>query len=578
MKNFLAILTLPLTLHCVSNAQTTSDHTNPHSSVKTQNLPAHYLTEEILFKYLSAELAEQRGNNFAAYSTMMSIARSSRDPRVARRAAEMAMNGKLSVEAVKATQFWVELEPTSEEAAQVLLSLLLITNQTEEAKKILAKRLANSTAANLGNMIAQTQRHLSRLPDRARAAALLKELLEPYRNSVEAQLAIAKSTLDAGKASDAVKESREVVSKNPQSELAVLSLIQLMEDKNEALKVLVDFLQKNPKSRDIRLAYARLLLEQSRVEEAKKEFKTLLQQAPQDQTSLYALGLLAAQNSEFTEAENYLSAYIKTLNGNRDPERDSSQALMVLAQIAEDKNDLPTAAKWLELIDNSAQSNYLTATIKRAHIKAKAGKLAEARQLLAQTQAENDEDKIRLIIGEAQLLRDAGKLTESLQFIDEALLRFTDNTDLLYEHAMVAEKNKQLELMEQSLRKIIALTPNNPHAYNALGYMLADRNVRLKEAHELISKAVALAPDDAYILDSMGWVEFRMGHIDKAEEILRRAHTIKPDPEIAAHLGEVLWTRGRNDEAKKLWRAAASKDPKNETLKNTLQRLRIKLQ
>jgi Flp pilus assembly protein TadD len=312
------------------------------------------------------------------------------------------------------------------------------------------------------------------------------------------------------------------------------------------------------------------LLEQSRVEEAKKEFKTLLQQAPQDQTSLYALGLLAAQNSEFTEAENYLSAYIKTLNGNRDPERDSSQALMVLAQIAEDKNDLPTAAKWLELIDNSAQSNYLTATIKRAHIKAKAGKLAEARQLLAQTQAENDEDKIRLIIGEAQLLRDAGKLTESL--------RFTDNTDLLYEHAMVAEKNKQLELMEQSLRKIITLTPNNPHAYNALGYMLADRNTRLKEAHELISKAVALAPDDAYILDSMGWVEFRMGHVDKAEEILRRAHTIKPDPEIAAHLGEVLWTRGRNDEAKKLWRAAASKDPKNETLKNTLQRLRIKLQ
>ena len=142
---------------------------------------------------------------------------------------------------------------------------------------------------------------------------------------------------------------------------------------------------------------------------------------------------------------------------------------------------------------------------------------------------------------------------------------------------MVAEKNNQLDLMEQSLRKIIALTPNSPHPYNALGYMLADRNVRLKEAHELISKAVELAPDDAYILDSMGWVEFRMGQLDKAEEILRRAYGIKPDSEIAAHLGEVLWTKGRNDEAKKLWRAAASKDPKNETLKKTLQRLRIKL-
>ena len=577
MKKFFVILTLPLTLHCVSYAQTASDHANPHSSAKTQNLPLVYLTEEILFKYLSAELAEQRGNSFAAYSTMMTIARSSRDPRIARRAAEMAMNSKLTVEAVKATQFWAEVDPTSEEAAQVLLSLLLITNQTDEAKKILAKRLANSNAANLGSVIAQTQRHLARIPDRARAASLLKELLEPYRNSVEAQVAIAKSALDAGKASDAMKESRDVVSKNPQSELAVLSLIQLMEDKNEALKVLADFLQKNPKSRDIRLTYARLLLELGKVAEAKKEFKTLLQQVPQEQTSLYAMGLLAAQSGEFTEAENYLAAYIKTLNGNRDPERDSSQALMVLAQIAEDKNDLPTAVKWLEQVDSNAQNNFLTAVIKRAHIKAKAGQLAEARQLLAQISTENDEDKIKLLIGEAQLLRDTGKLNESLQFIEEALQRFTDNTDLLYEYAMVAEKNNQLDLMEQSLRKIITLTPNSPHAYNALGYMLADRNVRLKEAHELISKAVALAPDDAYILDSMGWVEFRMGQLDKAEEILRRAYGIKPDSEIAAHLGEVLWTKGRNDEAKKLWRAAASKDPKNETLKNTLKRLRIKL-
>jgi len=249
----------------------------------------------------------------------------------------------------------------------------------------------------------------------------------------------------------------------------------------------------------------------------------------------------------------------------------------VLAQIAEDRNDLVTALKWLELVDNSAQNNFLTAIIKRAHIQTKTGKLAEARQLLAQTQVENDEDKIKLLIGEAQCIRDAGKLNEALQFIEEALQRYADNTDLLYEHAMVAEKNNQLELMEQSLRKIIALTPNSPHAYNALGYMLADRNVRLKEAHELISKAVALAPDDAYILDSMGWVEFRMGKLDKAEEILRRAYGYKPDTEIAAHLGEVLWAKGRNEEAKKLWRAAASKDPKNETLKNTLSRLRIKL-
>ena len=576
MKKFLVILTLsPLLLASVIAQAAPGDE--PAAAIQTDSLPSLDLSEEVLFKYLSAEIAEQRGNTYAAYSTMISIARSTRDARLVRRAVEIAMSGKLTAEAIKATRLWLEVAPHSEDAAQVLLSLQLATNQTEEAKKSLALRLANSTPSALSGVIGQIQRLLSRMQDKAKSAALFKELLEPYSDLLDVKLILAQLSMTSGDQQAAIREAKDALAKNPASELAALTLAQVIGDKSAAAKSLAEFLQKNPKSRDVRMAYARLLFEQSNVAEAKEEFKTLLQQYPQDQTVLYAMGLLSAQANELADAERYLSAYIKTLNGKADTERDATQALMILAQIAEDRNDLDGALEWVNLVESTGKSGYLGATLKRAQLKAKSGKLAEARELLNQTDVESDDERIKLVIGEAQLLRDAGQLNEAMRVIEDALEHFPDNTDLLYEHAMIAEKNKQPDVMEQSLRQIIKLTPDNPHPYNALGYSLADRGERLPEAYDLIKKALELAPEDPYIMDSMGWVEFRMGRFENAEAILRRAFAIKPDPEIAVHLGEVLWVKGREDEAKKLWRSAGSKDPKNETLKNTLLRLQVKL-
>jgi tetratricopeptide (TPR) repeat protein len=576
LKKFLVILTLSQLLLAPVISHAASDD-EPATAAHIDGLPSLALSEEVLFKYLSAEIADQRGNTLAAYSTMMSIARTTRDARLIRRATEMAMSGKLSSEALKAASLWIEVAPHSEEAAQVLLSLQLATNQTEEAKKTLALRLAKSAPSGLAGVIGQIQRLLSRMPDKTKSAALLKELLEPYHDSLDVKLILAQLSMTGGDQQTAIREAKEALAKNPKSELAALTLAQIVGDKAEAAKTLAEFLQKNPNSRDVRMAYARILFEQSKLDEAKKEFKTLLQQYPEDQTVLYAMGLLSAQANELSEAERYLSSYIKTLNGKADPDRDATQALMILAQIAEDRNDLDGALNWVNLVETTGQSGYLGAILKRAQLKAKSGKLDEARQLLSQTDVESDDERVKLLIGEAQLLRDAGKLNEAIHVMEDALERFPDNTDLLYEHAMIAEKNKQPDVMEQSLRKIIKLRPDNPHPYNALGYSLADRGERLPEAYDLIKKALELAPEDPYIMDSMGWVEFRMGRFEKAEEILRRAFAIKPDPEIAVHLGEVLWVKGREDEAKNLWRSAIGKDPKNETLKSTLLRLQVKL-
>jgi len=574
LKNFPAILTLSALLALASPlhaAESTAD-VEP-----IDVLPAVGLSEELMFRYLSAEIALQRGNAFSAYATMLSIARSTSDPRLARRATEMAMSGSLPAEALKAARVWHEIAPHSEEASQVLLGLQLQSNRPDEAKQSLAAMLSGSSPTTLPLAIGNVQRLLSRLPDRARAASLLKELLEPYRDAVDARLALAQMAMVSGDRAAAIKELQNTLTKFPASEMAALMLAQIAEDKAEATKTLVDFLKKNPKAREVRLAYSRMLFEQGKIVDAKKEFKTLLQQTPNDQTALYALGLLSAQSNEMADAEKYLSTYIANLKDQPDRERDATQALMVLAQIAEDRSDEAGVIKWLQLVPELGQSGAVNATIKRAQLQAKAGKLDEARKLLNEADVNNDDERVKLIIGEAQLLKESGKLGDATRLIEDALELYKNNIDLLYELAMLAEKNQQFDLMESTLRKVIQLAPDSQHAYNALGYSLADRNLRLQEAHDLIKKALSLAPEDPFIMDSMGWVEFRLGRLERAEELLRRAFAIKADPEIAAHLGEVLWVLGREEEAKKLWRNAGGKDSKNDTLKSTLKRLQVKL-
>jgi Flp pilus assembly protein TadD len=164
-----------------------------------------------------------------------------------------------------------------------------------------------------------------------------------------------------------------------------------------------------------------------------------------------------------------------------------------------------------------------------------------------------------------------------MKVLQSGITQFPENTDLLYDYAMDAEKNNQLDICETSLRKIIALAPENQQAYNALGYTFAERNVHLDEALRLIETALKLSPDDPFIIDSMGWVQFRLGKLKEAEDYLRRAYAMRQDPEIAVHLGEVLWFKGQKADAHKVWRDAISKDPDNDSLKSTLARLHVSL-
>jgi Flp pilus assembly protein TadD len=292
---------------------------------------------------------------------------------------------------------------------------------------------------------------------------------------------------------------------------------------------------------------------------------------------LYALGLLGTQKNDFAEAEKYLTQFLAAVAKRPEEDRDTSQALMILAQIAEERNDTPAALNWLAQIDNDAPLAYLNAQIKRAQLIAKAGDLAGGRKVLADFKADGQDEQIQLIMADAMLLRAANRNDDALATLAAGLQRFPDNTDLLYDHAMAAEKLNRLDVMEVSLRKIMTLAPQNQNAYNALGYSLAERNIRLEEAYTLIRKALDLAPEDPFIMDSMGWVQFRLGRLKEAEALLRQAYKLRPDAEIGVHLGEVLWASGQQEDARRLWRDANSKDPKNDTLKNTLARLQVTL-
>ncbi|WP_232511868.1 tetratricopeptide repeat protein [Herbaspirillum sp. meg3] len=540
-------------------------------------LPTPELSDEVLFRIMSSEIAFQRGQWQAAYVTLLGAAQQTRDPRLAKRAAEMALAARHPNEALAAVRLWTELAPHSDEALQNYLGLIMLGDNISEIQPLMAQRLAEADPQARGPMILQIQRLLMRAKDKSGAYIILQNIVAPYPTLLETHVALAQGAFSNRDGERARDEAKQALKIKPDSELAILTLAQVTPDGTEAMKLVSDFLKKYPDSREVRVAYARGLVEQKQFEQARSQFQTLLKDDKDDLTTLYALGILNVQTNHLTEGETYLKRYLEVLAAQPEDERDPTQALLLLSQIAEERNDIPAALKYLEQVEPG--ESYNAVQIRRAQLMTKSGDIDGARKVLQQAQSDagNDRELLQLIQGEAQILRDSERYQDAADVLSAGLKRFPDSTDLLYDYAMVTDKTGNYKDMETSLRKIIELAPNNQHAYNALGYSLADRNIRLPEAVSLIKKAVELAPEDPFIADSLGWAEFRMGNMDEAEKELRRAYGLRPDPEIGIHLGEILWTRGKQDEAKKLWREAQSKDPKNDVLKSTLERLKVQL-
>jgi Flp pilus assembly protein TadD len=597
LKKALAIVTLSALLFVAADLQAQSLSPNPpadETATPTQDkttaaadeksagaaqdadpLPSVELTDDLLFRLLRAELAYQRGDWQLAYVSNMASAQQTRDPRLARRAAEIALNARQVGEALSAVRLWRELAPHADEADQFYLGLVLLEGNLADAKSALVERLQQVEPQARGLLIMQIQRLLSRLKDKEAAFAMLEEIAAPYQTMYETHLALSQGAFAKGDLERAHSEARIALKMKPDLELAALMLAQSTTERKEALQILKSFLDANPKARDARVAYAKVLLDDKQAAEAQAQLDLLLKANPDDLTILYALGVLGAQTGDFAMAEKYLTAYLQALQDHPDESREATPALQLLAQLSIERKDYQTALKWLAQVEPGPA--YFGVQIQRALLLAQLNDVEGARALLAHLKPEGQRDETQVVVAEAQILRDANRMPEALAVMTRGVARFPDDTSLLYDYAMLAERAERLDLMEPALRKVIKLAPKNQQAYNALGYAFADRNMRLPEALALIDQALKLAPEDPFIMDSMGWVQFRLGHLDRAEDYLRRAHALRPDAEISAHLGEVLWVKGEKDNALQLWREAGQKDPQNDTLKSMLTRLGVNL-
>jgi tetratricopeptide (TPR) repeat protein len=244
----------------------------------------------------------------------------------------------------------------------------------------------------------------------------------------------------------------------------------------------------------------------------------------------------------------------------------------MLSKVAEQRGDLAGAEAYLARVNDPERA--LEVQTRRASLAARRGQVDQAREMLRQVPERSPGDARAKLMAEAQMLRDLKRWQEAHEVLEAGARRWPEDSDLLYELSMVAEKLDRLDDMERLLRRVMVLKPDSQHAYNALGYSLADRGLRLPEARDLIRKALDLAPGDPFITDSMGWVEFRLGNHAEALRLLREAYAARPDTEIAAHLGEVLWVTGQRDEAVRIWREGRQRDAANDVLRETLARLK----
>ncbi len=561
----LAVAAAAFALAAVACAQP-GDTPDGAKSIKPEDTRG--LSEPTLYELLLGEIALQRGDYALAAKTYLDLARQTGDARIARRAVEVANQGKLPELALEAAKTWQQIEPKSPAALQIVAALLISTKRVDEAEPYLEK-LLSAEGVDTERGFLQLNRLLAGNPDKAANLRVVRQLAAKYPTLAPAHLAIAVAASAAGDDAAAIAAARRAAEIRPDWDAPAVAEAAVLQKRStaDAAKRLGEFVEKNPKSREGRLNYARALILDKRVPEARKQFETLLAANPGNNDLIYTVGLLAFQLKDYAVAEENMKKLVSSPTY-----RDPDNARYVLGQIAEEEKRWPKAIEWYNQIQDGEQA--LPARLRTANAMAKQGKVDAAIEYLHKVGDDFPDQQAQVTVAEAQLLRDANRNKDAYQLLGEALKGEPEQPELLYDYALTAEKLEKYDVLEENLRKLIEVRPDHAHAYNALGYSFADRNTRLKEARSLIEKAIELAPDDFFIMDSLGWVQYREGNLKGAATTLRRAYNGRPDAEIGAHLGEVLWVMGERNEANRVWQESLKSAPDNETLQKTIKRLR----
>ena len=536
-------------------------------SMDVSELASANFSPEVMYQLLVAEVAGQRGQVGVAVANYLAAARASQDAQVAERAARISIYAQALQQATEGAELWVELAPNDAEAREVLAPLLLTFGRAAEAVAHY-QRYIELSADKPDQGFLQIAGQLGRAKSPLAALSVMDTLVATQTQNPYAWLGHSELTLRQAKLDTAMASVNKTLGLKPHWAPAIVvraRILALQGDRAGAIKYLESERDGGLKNDvTVGLSYARLLTENKQLKKARAEFERLAEREPRNAEAHYAAGVLALQLNDLGKAELHLKRVLRL-------RQRQLESHYYLGRVYELKNEPDQALKHYFAVRHG--DYYISAQTHAANLMSNQGKLDQALEHIRSLRVSNNQEQVRLYLVEGELLRNAGKYELALAFFTEKLETMPNDTALRYARALVAEKANKLDIAESDLREIIEREPSNAQALNALGYTLADRTERLEEALGYIERALKVDPADAAIIDSMGWVQFRMGNHSEAVALLRKALSLIKDPEIAAHLSEVLWEMGNKKDALNVLEAALEAHPKHKTLMDAMKRL-----
>lgn len=531
IAKFISIAALSfLSAVCVGTmafAQTAPEAASPAEPITNSAIDA-----ETFYKILLGELNLLDSEPRIGFALILDSARKTKDAALFDRAITIALQSRSGESALIAARAWRLAQPDNVDAARYALQLLIALNQPEQTQAAAAAYLElfkTKSAIERNQALSTVTDIFLNAQDKTAAMqsfeALTKsgDFLTNPATKATAWVTLGRVRLAAADLSGALAAAKQAQAADPSAaEPAMLGIALMAAKESLAESFVKQYLASTafqPKP-EVRLAYARVLASNTRLADALEQTQKLSVESPAYAPGWLVLGTLHYQMSQENDIKNHTASSTA-----------ASAALLQFIQLTE---ALP--------------------------VEQRSASQARAYTLLASIAKNNK-----------QYQQAYDTLAKAIANSKEA-----DQADLQYDLAMMAEKLSRLDEMELILRQVMDAKPDDPQAYNALGYSFADRNLRLPEAKVLIQKALKLAPEDPFIADSLGWVEYKLGNLAEAQRVLEAAYKTKPDAEIAAHLGEVLWKQGLKDRATAIWKEGVKINKSNDTLVETLKRFGVK--
>lgn len=525
--------------------------------------------QHLIYTLLVAELAATRHLPNITLAHYLEAAQLTQDPDVAQQATQWAIQFQAPQAAILSSEIWAKAAQKDLQA-QMVATTLLIGQSIPKALPYLTRAI-EINPVEVNQYIVAIQSRLSE-----KSAENLKNALhliaknrpkDPYAHLAAAQTA---ATVGDMQNANAWVDSALKLNPNFTSALQLKARLIRHEDNSDtrALVYLGERVKQFPQNAELRLFYASALLDARQLDEAQKHLKLLIQDKQYGGQALIYLGEITANQGDFKSAQDLFK---KALAYPTD--KDNAQYL--LGQLAELQGQKQEAITWYSGISRGPYQ--VTAILKAVSLLKTKKEYTKAIALIHDANPTTLEEQKLLILSEVDVLSSSKQFEDAFSLIDDVLAKLPNDPDLLFSHSLVALEMKQYEVAEKDLRNILNQNKKNTDALNALGYTLSLQKERRAEATQYILQALEIAPNNPAYLDTLGWVYYQLGNLTDAATYLRKATELSSDPDIAAHLGEVLWKMDNRDEAIIVFSKALEKAPEHALLNDTLKRLNIQI-